>query len=59
MGAYSKAVKRSNKNPSKSSRIEETPYKKRPVPFYNWLEERDGHTRSIVHGELSLDNWLE
>jgi len=39
--------------------IEETPYKKRPVPFYNWLNERDSLPQLIVHGEPSLDNWLE
>ncbi|AVK84070.1 helix-turn-helix domain-containing protein [Lysinibacillus sp. B2A1] len=40
VGAYSKAVERSNMKSNKSSYIEETPYKERPVPFYNWLEER-------------------
>jgi len=40
VGAYSKAVGRSNIKVSKSSHIEETPYKERLVPFYNWLEER-------------------
>ncbi len=59
VGAYSKAVERSNIKSNKSSHIEETPYKERPVPFYNWLEERDSHSHSIVHGELSLENWLE
>lgn len=41
VGAYSKAVERSNNRLYKSSSIEETPYKERPVPFYNWLNERD------------------
>ncbi|MGE7752764.1 helix-turn-helix domain-containing protein [Lysinibacillus fusiformis] len=40
IGAYNKAVGRSKVKPDKSSSIEETPYKERPVPFYNWLEER-------------------
>lgn len=57
--AYSKAVERLNSKVSKSSYIEETPYKERPVPFYNWLEERDSLPQSIVDGEPSLDNWLE
>jgi len=39
--------------------IEETPYKEHPVPFYNWLKERDSIPQSIVQGEPSLDNWLE
>jgi len=59
VGAYSKAVERLNNKSNKSSSIEETPYKKRPVPFYNWLEERDSLPQSIVHNEPSLDNWLE
>jgi len=33
VGAYSKAVERLNKKPSKSSYREETPYKERPVPL--------------------------
>ncbi|MEA0565285.1 helix-turn-helix domain-containing protein [Lysinibacillus irui] len=38
-GAYNKAVGRSKVKPYKSSSIEETPVKERPVPFYNWLTE--------------------
>ncbi|ACA41302.1 hypothetical protein Bsph_3824 [Lysinibacillus sphaericus C3-41] len=34
-------VELSNRKLNKSSYIEETPYKERPVPFYNWLKERD------------------
>ncbi|MFJ6268200.1 hypothetical protein ACIQGW_24945 [Lysinibacillus xylanilyticus] len=41
VGAYSKAVERSNVKPNKSTFIEEIPHKERPVPFNNWLEERD------------------
>ncbi|MGE7951612.1 helix-turn-helix domain-containing protein [Lysinibacillus xylanilyticus] len=40
-GAYNKAIKRSNSKSDKSSSIEETPYKERPVPFYNWLTDRE------------------
>ncbi|MFJ7839766.1 hypothetical protein ACIQXG_09820 [Lysinibacillus sphaericus] len=58
VGAYSKVVERSNMNIYKSSFIEETPYKECPVPFYNWLNERDSLPQSIVHSEPSLDNWL-
>jgi len=56
---YSKAVERSNMKSNKSSHIEETPYKERPVPFYNWLEERDSLPQLMVYGQPSLDNWLE
>ncbi|MDM5229908.1 hypothetical protein [Lysinibacillus pakistanensis] len=42
---------------SKSSHIEETPYKERPVPFYNWLKERDSFSE-ICSGP-NIENWLE
>ncbi|MGE7091265.1 hypothetical protein ACQKII_07320 [Lysinibacillus sp. NPDC048646] len=41
VGAYSKAVERLSSKPVDSSSIEETTNRERPVPFYNWLEERD------------------
>ncbi len=37
-GAYNKAVERSSMKLSKTSSIEETADRERPVPFYNWLE---------------------
>ncbi|MFD4491634.1 helix-turn-helix domain-containing protein [Lysinibacillus fusiformis] len=43
IGAYNKSVGRSKVKPDKSSSIEETPVKERPVPFYNWLTGRDSH----------------
>ncbi|AVK82472.1 helix-turn-helix domain-containing protein [Lysinibacillus sp. B2A1] len=57
VGAYSKAVERLSRKVNKSSYIEETPYKVRPVPFYNWLNARDSH--SEICSRPSLDNWLE
>ncbi|MEK4173386.1 helix-turn-helix domain-containing protein [Lysinibacillus sp. FSL L8-0312] len=57
VGAFNKAVERSSMKKYKSSSIEETPVKKRPVPFYNWLNERDSRPQSI--STASLDNWLE
>ncbi|MEK5334373.1 helix-turn-helix domain-containing protein [Lysinibacillus sp. FSL W8-0992] len=57
VGAYNKAVNRLESKSSKSSSIEETPYKERPVPFYNWLKERDRLPQSI--SRPTLDNWLE
>jgi len=58
-GSYSKAMERLSKKPYKSSIIEETPNRERPVPFYNWLNERDGLLQSIVCCEPSLDNWFK
>ena len=56
-GAYNKAVERSSMKLSKSSSIEETADRERPVPFYNWLEERDSH--SEICSRPNLENWLE
>ncbi|SCX38295.1 helix-turn-helix domain-containing protein [Lysinibacillus fusiformis] len=58
IGAYKKAIGRSKVKPDKSSSIEETPVKERPVPFYNWLNERDRYPQS-VGSRTTLDNWLE
>jgi len=52
-------VERLEKKLNKSTYIEETTYKKRPVPFYNWLKERNILPQSIALGEPSLNNWLE
>lgn len=57
VGAYNKAVGRSKVKPDKSSSVEETSVKERPVPFYNWLNERDSRPQSI--STALLDNWLE
>ncbi|MEY9980056.1 helix-turn-helix domain-containing protein [Lysinibacillus sp. RC79] len=57
VGAYSKAVERLNIKPTKSSYIEETPNRERPVPFYNWLEERDSCTQ--INSRPNIENWLE
>ncbi|CAM5191921.1 helix-turn-helix domain-containing protein [Lysinibacillus sphaericus] len=57
VGAYNKAVERSNMKLCKSSSIEETPYKERPVPFYNWLNDRDNSTQ--ICSKPNLENWLE
>lgn len=56
VGAYNKAVDRLERKSSKSSTIEETHYKERPVPFYNWLNERDCLPQSI--SRPNLENWL-
>lgn len=46
-----------NCKPSKSSSIEETANRERPVPFYNWLNERD--VRTQINSKPNLKNWLE
>ncbi|RDV29976.1 helix-turn-helix domain-containing protein [Lysinibacillus capsici] len=57
VGTYSKAVERSNMKVTKSFHIEETANRKRPVPFYNWLNERD--SRAEICSRRNLENWLE
>ncbi|MCK1987184.1 helix-turn-helix domain-containing protein [Lysinibacillus fusiformis] len=57
VGAYNKVVERSSMKLSKSSSIEETTDRERPVPFYNWLNERD--SRSEICNRPNLENWLE
>ena len=56
VGAFNKALGCSKVNPNKSSSIEETPANERPVPFYNWLTERDRHPQSNTRP--TIDNWL-
>ncbi|WP_433596562.1 helix-turn-helix domain-containing protein [Lysinibacillus xylanilyticus] len=58
VGAYSKAVERLSNKLDKSSYIEETVNRERPVPFYNWLNERDDRTQAIYNRSSNLDNWL-
>jgi len=55
-GVYNKAVERSSMKLSKSSSIEETADRERPVPFYNWLTERDNCPQSNTRPPI--DNWL-
>jgi len=59
VGAFNKAVERSNRKQYKSSYIEETTDRERPVPFYNWLEERSKYPHSVGSSSGNLENWLE
>ncbi|GAB0170567.1 helix-turn-helix domain-containing protein [Lysinibacillus sp. CTST325] len=59
VGAYNKAIERLSSKSIKSLSIEETPSKERPVPFYNWLKERDGLPQSNSNRPGNLENWLE
>ncbi|EFI69503.1 hypothetical protein BFZC1_06988 [Lysinibacillus fusiformis ZC1] len=57
VGAFNKAVERSSMKVNNSSSIEETADRERPVPFYNWLEDRDSRTE--ICSRPNLENWLE
>ena len=58
-GAYSKASERLSNKVNNSTSIEETPSKERPVPFYNWLNERDCRPQDNSSRPGNLENWLE
>lgn len=58
VGAYNKAIDRSENKLSKSPSIEETQNRKRPVPFYNWLKEHNSLPHSM-QSKPALENWLE
>lgn len=58
IGAYNKDVRRSKVKPNKSPSIEGTADRKRPVPFYNWLYERDSRPQ-VINNRPTIDNWLE
>ncbi|MCL1695140.1 hypothetical protein [Lysinibacillus sp. BPa_S21] len=55
VGAFNKAMGRLDNKSDNSPSIEETPCKERPVPFYNWLDERDSLPQSFVYVEPSLE----
>jgi len=57
VGAFNRARGRSCMKQYKSSSIEETADRERPVPFYNWLEERDSRTE--ICSRPNLENWLK
>ncbi|MFB7159269.1 helix-turn-helix domain-containing protein [Lysinibacillus sp. NPDC056232] len=57
VGAYRKAVERLSNQSNKPSYIEETVNREHPIPFYNWLEERDSCTQ--INRRSNIENWLE
>ncbi|OXS76471.1 helix-turn-helix domain-containing protein [Lysinibacillus sp. KCTC 33748] len=59
VGAYNKTVERLSSKLNKSLSIEETPSKERPVPFYNWINERSKYPQSVGSRTGNLENWLE
>ncbi|QPQ30958.1 helix-turn-helix domain-containing protein [Lysinibacillus sp. JNUCC 51] len=58
VGAYNKAVERLSNKSNKSLNVENKVHRERPVPFYNWLNEREGLPQSI-NKRPAIDNWLE
>ncbi|MFE3573689.1 helix-turn-helix domain-containing protein [Lysinibacillus sp. NPDC059133] len=58
VGAYSRAVERLKNKSIKSLTAEDKSHRERPVPFYNWLDEKDSLPQSIS-SRPNLENWLE
>ncbi|WP_068983463.1 helix-turn-helix domain-containing protein [Lysinibacillus xylanilyticus] len=58
VGAYCKAVKRLNSKTINPLAGEDKVHRERPVPFYNWLNERDSLPQSM-NIRPTIDNWLE
>lgn len=56
-GAYGKAVERLDNWIDKSSTVEDDAPKVKPVPFYNWLVERDDWTPAVKSRPM-LEDWL-
>jgi len=51
-------MERSNRKRPTSSTVEEQPRVSKPVKFYNWLEEVEGRTVTVVKSNIHLENWL-
>ncbi|MFF5993732.1 helix-turn-helix domain-containing protein [Lysinibacillus sp. KU-BSD001] len=57
VGSYRKAVERLNKKVINSSSVQDKMHSERPVPFYDWLNERESHA-SVVNNHSPIENWL-
>ena len=58
VGAHQKANERLEKPSYKSSTVEDEAPKVKPVPFYNWLVERDEGYLQPIRRVVDLDDWL-
>lgn len=61
VGAYNKHTERLNKKTCKTSTPVVEEHSERPVPFYDWLNERDSYTPAVsnVVGNKYIPNWLD
>lgn len=57
-GAHEKVLERYGNGKMNTPIEKDKPTRVRPVPFYNWLVERDGVPQSIS-SKPAIDNWLE
>ena len=56
VGAYGKAIERI-KRPAATSSVEDEQHRERPVPFYDWLDERENTYE--INNYTPIENWLE
>lgn len=56
-GVHSKVVERRNNTDVNTSSVENKSSNVRPVPFYNWLEQRDGRPQ-YRSSKPTIENWL-
>ena len=59
VGAYNKAIERSNNTKYNSSIVEEEPHICKSVPFYDWLNEKPSDWKFIESKPVYLEKWLE
>lgn len=59
VGAYNKAIERSNRNMSISSSVKEEPHISNPVSFYDWLNEKPSDWQPVKSKPVCLEYWLE
>lgn len=57
-GAYNKAVERLGNMKVSTSTVEDEAGDRRPVPVYDWLNNRDGRPQSYSSKPI-IDNWLD
>ncbi|PID15456.1 hypothetical protein CSV63_06625 [Sporosarcina sp. P34] len=58
VGAHQKANERLEKTSYKSSTVEDDAPKVKPVPFYNWLIEREGNCVHSIKTKPLIEDWL-
>ncbi len=56
-GAYGKAKERIKRPAATSTTVEDNKQKERPVPFYDWLSERESTYE--INDYTPIENWLE
>lgn len=56
-GAYGKAKERIKRSAATPSIVEDNKQKERPVPFYDWLSERESSYE--INDYTPIENWLE